>query len=156
MPEAHSTTNTPGAANTTRSCSLRGMNADTPNCPMPGPILGSRITATRDTNQGCGHRIASNERTGRGWAVRTTNVRFVSKADILHLRQRRTLFDHLVSEGLQIRLCHSTILSAKPTRDSGRVRLTAFAVRRFITSSTFSGCHTGRSDGFAPLRTLAT
>src|SRR6516164_10022772 len=37
MPEAHSTTNTPGAANTTRSCSLRGMNADTPNCPMPGP-----------------------------------------------------------------------------------------------------------------------
>src|SRR5215469_16680432 len=81
MPEAHSTTNTPGAANTTRSCSLRGMNADTPNCPMPGPILGS-ITATRDTNQGCGHRIASNERTGRGWAVRSTTVRFGPVADM--------------------------------------------------------------------------
>src|SRR5262249_38876012 len=53
-----------------------------PNCPMPGPILGSRITATRDTNQGYRHRIASSERTGRGWAVRTTNVRLGSDADI--------------------------------------------------------------------------
>ena len=43
----------------------------------------------------------------------------------------------------------SMIFSAKPTRDSGRVRLSAFAVWRLITSSTLSGCHTGLGCGGA-------
>ena len=70
----------PGAANTTRSCRLRGMNADTRTAQCRDQSSGRG--ATRDTNQGCRHRIASSERTGRGWAVRTTNVRLGSDADI--------------------------------------------------------------------------
>jgi hypothetical protein len=49
---------------------------------------------------------------------------------------------------------HSITSSARPSSESGTMRPSAFAVLRFIISSTFVDCTTGRSAGFSPLRTF--
>ena len=51
---------------------------------------------------------------------------------------------------------HSITSSARARSKGGIVRPSALAVLRLITSSNLVGCSTGRSDGFAPLRILAT
>ena len=45
--------------------------------------------------------------------------------------------------------------SARRSNDCGTVRPRAFAVLRFITSSSVVGCSMGRSPGLAPLRILS-
>src|SRR5882672_2634519 len=47
---------------------------------------------------------------------------------------------------------HSITSSARPSSESGTVRPSALAVLRFMSSSTFVDCTTGRSAGFMPLR----
>src|SRR5882724_453734 len=51
---------------------------------------------------------------------------------------------------------HLITLSARYSIDCGIVRPICFAVLRFIASSNFVGCSTGRSAGLAPLRILST
>src|SRR5262249_58477376 len=50
---------------------------------------------------------------------------------------------------------HSITSSARPSRASGNVRPSVLAVLRFMTSSIFVACTTGKSAGFAPLSTRA-
>ena len=47
------------------------------------------------------------------------------------------------------------VCNPRQANDGGIVRPSAYAVLRFITSSNFVGCSTGRSAGFAPLRILS-
>src|SRR4029077_15241590 len=47
---------------------------------------------------------------------------------------------------------HSITSSARPESGSGKVRPSALAVLRLMTSSTFVDCWTGRSAGLVPLR----
>src|ERR1035437_5297801 len=51
---------------------------------------------------------------------------------------------------------HSITSSAVASSVGGTVRPCAFAVLRFMTSSNFVGCSTGRSAGFLPLKILST
>ena len=51
-------------------------------------------------------------------------------------------------------LDHWITSSARSSNDGGIARPSALAVFRFMTSSNFAGCSTGRSAGFAPLRIL--
>ena len=57
-------------------------------------------------------------------------------------------------------LCHCDsylmILSARAKTFCGMISPICFAVLRFITSSSFVGCSTGRSAGLAPFRILST
>ena len=54
-------------------------------------------------------------------------------------------------------LCHHLIsLLARASTSGGIARPICFAVLRFITSSNFVGCSTGRSAGLAPFRILST
>src|SRR5262245_17512240 len=48
---------------------------------------------------------------------------------------------------------HSITSSARPSRESGKVRPSALAVLRLMISSTLVDCCTGKSAGFSPLRT---
>jgi hypothetical protein len=48
---------------------------------------------------------------------------------------------------------YSITSSARPSSESGTAMLSAFAVLRLMNNSTFVDCCTGRSTGFAPLRT---
>jgi hypothetical protein len=54
------------------------------------------------------------------------------------------------------RLVYSITSSAISRKSREIVRPSAFAVLRLMASSNLLGCSTGRSEGFAPLRTLAT
>ena len=51
---------------------------------------------------------------------------------------------------------YSMTLSARPSTEGGIVSLSALAVLRFMTSSNFVGCSTGRAAGLAPFRILST
>src|SRR5215208_2387841 len=51
---------------------------------------------------------------------------------------------------------HSIISSANDRNSRGIASPSSFAVLRLKTSSSFVGCSTGRSAGFAPLRILST
>ena len=51
---------------------------------------------------------------------------------------------------------YSITSSARASKDGGRVRPSAFAVLRLITSSYLVGACTGRSAGFSPLRMRST
>jgi hypothetical protein len=55
-----------------------------------------------------------------------------------------------------ISLHHSITASAVVNSDGGIVRPSVFAVFRLITNSNFTGCTTGRSAGFSPLRIRPT
>jgi len=54
------------------------------------------------------------------------------------------------------RVNYSMTSSARTRTSSGTSRPSALAVLMLIMNSIFVGCSTGRSPGFAPLRTLAT
>src|SRR6516162_5652315 len=56
----------------------------------------------------------------------------------------------------EVSLLHSMTSSACANRMAGTVRPNALAVFRLITSLNFTGCWTGRSQGFVPLRILST
>ena len=53
-------------------------------------------------------------------------------------------------------IAYCMIRSARWSTAWGIVSLSAFAVRRLMTSSKVVGCSMGKSDGFAPLRILST
>ena len=52
--------------------------------------------------------------------------------------------------------CHSITSSARTSNVGETVRPSVLAVLRFITSSNFVGCWTGRSAGFAPFKMAST
>ena len=50
---------------------------------------------------------------------------------------------------------HSMPSSARSSSDCGTVRPSALAILRLMTNSSFVGCSTGKSPGFAPLNILS-
>jgi hypothetical protein len=85
-------------------------------------------------------------------ARRTPRIRFIEP---LPLKRPRRLDQAGLSSGVLF-ACYWITSSARPSSDGGIVRPRALAVLRLMTSSNFSGCWTGRSAGFAPLRILST
>src|SRR5262249_11995520 len=59
-------------------------------------------------------------------------------------------------QGDELSALHSMSSSARASSIGGRVRPSALAALRLITSSNFVGACTGKSAGFAPLRTRST
>ena len=55
----------------------------------------------------------------------------------------------------QLAPLHSMTSSAPASKDRGTVSPSVFAVFRFMTNSSFVGCSTGKSPGFAPLNILS-
>jgi hypothetical protein len=55
----------------------------------------------------------------------------------------------------QLAPVHSMTSSAPASKDRGTVSPSVFAVFRFMTNSSFVGCSTGKSPGFAPLNILS-
>src|SRR5215469_1277079 len=86
------------------------------------------------------HRSGSNWEVGSG-QVSAGNVRFGSKADILHCGKERR---------------YSITSSARESTVGDISKPSAFAVLRLITSLNFVDCTTGRSVGLVPLRIRPT
>jgi hypothetical protein len=112
---------------------------------------------------------------GRAWVQaqvddRPANVRFGSKADVTllnfdvrftpksgHSPTRSGCLLWAISRLMRCSEKGYSMTSSAISRKSREiVRRSAFAVLRLITSSNLVGCSTGRSEGFAPLRILAT
>src|SRR5262245_52955675 len=105
---------------------------------------------------------------GRGAAQRLRldmpkNVRRFIAPSPVHFRCRLGLGDERRTEDAPTHhsderspVHHSITWSARPSKDGGIVRFSAFAVFMLTTSSNFVGCSTGRSAGLAPLRILST
>src|SRR5579864_4875656 len=77
---------------------------------------------------------------------------------LLRMRDERPLYRcrrRATEKGDDLAPPHSITSSARPSKESGKVRPSVFAVLRLRTSWTFSACTTGKSAGFSPLRMRA-
>jgi hypothetical protein len=104
--------------------------------------------------QTCFRRWSMSDHNPRGAA----DVRYGSiSAEIRCLRHVRSAPNNgLMSDVAGEKNHHSNTSSARTSTDGGMAMPSAFAVLAFTASSNLVGCSTGRSAGFAPLRTLTT
>jgi hypothetical protein len=72
---------------------------------------------------------------------------------LLRTRRQRPRGDSAADERDELATFHSITSSARASRLGGTARPSILALWRLMTSSNFVACMTGRSAGFAPLRT---